>query len=476
MANELLGNAASAELTNLEQMMSGGLPKNEPTTIMAPQTTTPRPPIQYQQPNLPSGVSGNFQSSGERIRAQKQQLFGSLATIVKSGNDYIQQKKMRGLESDVERLLSAQSGLTEAQTTGDKTAIARNTAIINDIMSDPKKAKMLAKAFNIDLLGGGKNKAENQALFNAWKSFNADQKAGKPTGLNPNAQALLSRMPLRQQINPELAIRAQMVKDKLIPEANKLVEEYGKNVRALQTAQTAADKQKSVEKIAQGLIDAKKYGIDKQMMDDIIKSQGMLQAANIHAHAMIQAHTIDANKAITVMDMHMKELETVAGMNIQGRKDIADKANYQKQLKTAVDSLDKQYKTLQDKAKANQDFIAKSKKILQDEPNFFQKYWPFGQGAKKEGLGNTEVWDLQRKIQMAGQENDTINAQMKDLDNRREAIYKTFNIQPPPDTSSNVGADGSIDTTKDSFWGSSSNMGGGDITIDLSEPAAQPEQ
>src|SRR5215831_12178270 len=154
MAEEdILAAAASAT--------QGMIPQQGPLTGFMPEAPKVSLPPTFQPPELKQ-ASGEFATSGGRKRADRQALIANTVNLVKSGADYIQAQKQRKLSMSIERLISAQEGLSEAQASGDQEAIARNSAIINDITSDPKMIKQLQKAFNIDLFGNGKNKAENQ--------------------------------------------------------------------------------------------------------------------------------------------------------------------------------------------------------------------------------------------------------------------------------------------------------------------------
>jgi hypothetical protein len=240
------------------------IPQQKDLTSFGPQPLTQPPPMPHVNMDAlrPQVAQGGFASSGARKRADKQAIFNNIANLVKTGSDYIEAKKQRNLSMTIERLMSAQEGLQEAKDSGNQEGIAKNTAIINDLTSDPKVAKQLQKAFNIDLFGNGKNKSENQALVDAWKGYN-QKKQTDPSALNPTAQRLQASQPMRQQLSPEAQAQAMAIKAGLVPKAGEILKASFENLRTLQTAKSSEDRNAILDKIGQDRVNAVKYHADK---------------------------------------------------------------------------------------------------------------------------------------------------------------------------------------------------------------------
>jgi len=215
---DILAQSAS----NVVNRMTGG--PNEPLLGLQPQVQKPTLPPLYQPPPPQFAQAGKeFESVGARKRADREAIISNIANTIKAGTDYIEAKKQRGLQMDIERLLSAQQGLAESQQIGDQAGIAKNTQIINDIVTDPKKAKQLEKAFNISLVGGGKNQKENQAFSQAWMDYQKKQQAGDRTALSPQAQRLISSQPQRLQLSPQAQAQAAAIAAGLSPKAGEIL-------------------------------------------------------------------------------------------------------------------------------------------------------------------------------------------------------------------------------------------------------------
>jgi hypothetical protein len=222
---DLLSMAASASLPQ----QGGNNPGGGMTTMGPAPLAMPTPLPQFKPPDIKYGQAGNeFSTVSGRKRADKEALFHGIASTIKSAGEYIQAKKNRVLQTSIENLMSAQQGIEEAkqllqQNPNDpkaKQAIETNTQIINTIAADPKIHKQLEKAFNIDLFGNGKNKNENKALIDAWKSYGEKQKAGDKSALNPMAQRLMQSQAIRQQLTQAVQQHAAMIAARVSPDAN----------------------------------------------------------------------------------------------------------------------------------------------------------------------------------------------------------------------------------------------------------------
>lgn len=325
---DLLSEAASAT----QQMTPNAGQTGQSFTSMQttlPPMPTPMPRFQTLTPVYPQ--TGGFPSVGARKRADRQAILQSVAGIVKSGTDYLAAKKQRALTNDITRLMEASSGRQEAQqilqsdpnNAEAKKALAQNTAIINDIMSDPKKVKQLQKAYNIDLFGGGKNKSENQALIKALQDFQAKQKTGDTSALNPTAARFMQSQPMRQQLNPEAAAQANAIKQGLLPNANAVLKANVDNYKTIQSAKTAEERSAAIDKAAQIRADAS----DR-------RTQAIIDAANIRLGGQQYAADVRAAAQVKVAGMVAKTWTE----RIQAMQDIAS----MKQGNTVIGNMSKE--------------------------------------------------------------------------------------------------------------------------------------
>lgn len=296
--------------TQAASATQGSIPQRQGLTTFGP-SAIPMPPalVRFQPPQMQQArPTGGYGSVGERKSAQKEALFHNIASLIKAGGDYIQQKKMRSLSLDLQNLMEAQTGITEAQqilqqdpnNTAAREGLARNTQIINTITSDPKKVKMLQKAFDIDLFGTkGKNKNENMALQQAMKEFAQKRQAGDQSALNPIAQRLMQSQPWRTQLNPQAQVEAEAIKAGLIPKANEVMNAYAKNLDALTKAKSAEDRTAAmrehnqiIKENAKLIAYSRTFAAGKQVEVQTLKNMAakdrdavMVEVANIHAAA-----------------------------------------------------------------------------------------------------------------------------------------------------------------------------------------------
>lgn len=334
MADDLLEQAASATQGMIpgggqQGQQGGGMTTFGPTPIVQP------PPIpRFQPPPDQSGRQTHFDTVGSRKRADKQALFHGIAGFVKSGSDYIAANKQRALSMDIEKLMEAQQGMQEAQqklqaNPNDpeaKKALETNTSIINVLTKDPKKAKLLQKALNIDLFGDGKNKKENMALIEAWKQYDAKQKAGDKTALNPTAQRMQQQQPNREQLSPEAKQQEAAVKAGLVPKAGEILKANAENFKTLQAAKTGDERAASVEHAAKIRASAERYHADKYLDAMNIRVGGMQYAADVKARS-------ERYKADSVAQSWGKRIDAMTS--------IASDKNLNEKTKTIFSSMAK---------------------------------------------------------------------------------------------------------------------------------------
>lgn len=304
------------------------------------QPINPTPPVRMQQSSAQI-PQGSFNSKGERVRAQKQALFGGIADITKKASDFFEDKKIRAMQMDTERLTSAMQGLNEAKASGDKEAIEHNTKIINDLMTDPKKVKAFQKAFNVNLLGESKDKEspEYKGMIAAYKKFGEDKAAGK-SAVNPMAERLMGQMPQRIQANPQIAAQASMVKAGLIPSANaQLTADVAIN-KQLSDAQQKGYDRASKEGIAQTLANTKDKSIAASIQRANIAAVGRQGAAEIAAKAV--QHRADKQYDGVMNNPHWEVLKQKAAADDKSIQSIISMTDKQmKALEVTKKELDK---------------------------------------------------------------------------------------------------------------------------------------
>lgn len=278
----------------IQEMMSnqGGLPKGiSPTSMQStiPTPQAPQAPVQASGGQIPQG---SFQTSGERKRAESQSMLNNIAEFTNKATAYVHEKKVRAMQADVERVLTAFTGMQQAQASGDQAALKQNQQILNDLFSDPKKVKSFEKAFSVKLLGDDKGKAtpEHQGLMKAI----ADFKKSGGQGLNPIAQKFQNSMPVQQGMNPQLAAVAQLIKAKILPEANEQVKAQTESMKQVSETLRAGFNAESKEKIAGMLVDSKDRATNSAILRTIMQEHGRLGAAEILGRAQVQRANIMA--------------------------------------------------------------------------------------------------------------------------------------------------------------------------------------
>jgi len=411
----------------LSMAASGSLPQPQQTpnnmTTMGPaplQPPAPQPHLQMPLPQQPK-QQNSFDSVGARKRYDHQQALSGIAQMVKAGGDYIQARKNRALQSDIDRLLSAQQGLEEAKSNPNdpksQEAIAHNTAIINDITSDPKKSKQIQKAFNIDLFGGGKNKNENKALVDAWKGFQEKQKAGDKTAMNPVAQKLMQQQPMRQQIDPQAQIQAQMIKAGLLPNANAIMKAQSEAMKTMTEAKTAQDQIVGRQKAAEALALARKYGGDKALEAANVRAFGTQQAALIR----FQADTLKA-----------KAMLQAVGMRVDAMKEIA----HSKQGDKGIQNLYKESTIL----KQQSDALIKKRKDMEDQLNkYAASSGMWGKVIGAMGMGSKSTMTAEEAKKMGQDllqikiEQNSVDGKWRDIQMRSD-MYVKMGTMPDPTT------------------------------------------
>jgi|SRR5882757_1705030 len=190
---------------------------------------TNRPQVILPQPRVPKQIpmgqsTGNVQAttqSGQR-RNDMNSLISSVGNIVKTGINKKREKDEQGLMHDLAIIQAASSNPEDPH----------NKLILDQMMNDPKVVKRLQKALGYNPLAGEEPSPEAKTLmkFGAQvKQKQAIQTQGsqpqsngqQPQGGTPQQggamQNLMSRMPNTQQINPTVAMQAELIKAGILP-------------------------------------------------------------------------------------------------------------------------------------------------------------------------------------------------------------------------------------------------------------------
>lgn len=402
------GGAGSGGQDILHQLLAkatnnGGVMGSDSLTSFGPQSITPRPPTQMQTPDKAFAIpQGSFQTVGERKRADRQALFGGIASFVKSGVQAVQDKKTRALTMDIERLMSAMDGLKEAQASGNKEAMMKNAQIINDITSDPKKAKQISKAFNIDLMGGGKNKTENQALYNAYKGYQEKQDKGE-TPLNPNAQRLQASMPEREGLSPQAAAHAQAVKAGLEPSANVQIQAAAKAFDVLTKSKDTQERTSALTDIAKNYAQLRDQASKRQFESNMARTMKLGEIADVR----FQADKYRADTMYEATKLRVDALKDMLGAKKGG---------------ILFGQLDKRYKDLQNNIKISQKEIADNQKELDKESA--SPWYKEMVGINKTNLDDPAIKKLNDQIKIQQWNLSDYEKQKQDLDQKMDVLMK----------------------------------------------------
>lgn len=333
---DILSDAATAT----QGMIPGGGQTASSLTGFGPTPMVQPPPIpRFQPPEQQFGKAGNeFSTVSGRKRADRQALISNTVNLVKAASNFQQDKKDRALSMDIQTLMEASQGRNEAmqilqdpnstpqQKQEAQNALKINTSKINSITSDNKKVKLLQKAFNVDLFGGGKNEKENKVFMNAMKEFNEKQQKGDTSALNPIAQRLMGSQPVRQQLNPEAQAQAQAIKAGLLPKAGEVLKANVEMYKTFQGAKTAEERNTALLQAA-----------DIRAKAESEHAGAIVDAANVRALGQQAAAEIRSRAQIKIAQMNAGTWDK----RIAAMTSIADDKNTNEQTKTILGSVSK---------------------------------------------------------------------------------------------------------------------------------------
>lgn len=323
--------------TNVDQLNIPGMAADPLAGGNIPTLTTNRVPPTY-TPFIPQmgGASTDereFQTKSGNRRIAANNMFSNIGGLIGTAIKNDQAKKARNVQMDVEKLFTAYQGLEQAKqdpnSPESKEIIQKNTQIINDMLSDPKKRKALEKAFNISFVGNDKNanSPERQGFNKAMQEW---EKEGK-TGLNPYGRRFQDMQPMVKGVNPALAAEAELIKAKVIPSADT-------RLRAV----------------------ADKYVADMQykgrMASETLRANGqlnlfMLRARSAQDLEMLKRAGVDTTEHLK----HLNRLSEIGAIHNHALNEISLKAQADIGIKVIneaekeIGELDKQSKIIQDR-------------------------------------------------------------------------------------------------------------------------------
>lgn len=213
-----LATSDTSGLTSMQPNLQPTAPIQRPQQPMQPQQKVTGaapgtgPMIREQRlQNLTNSVSNLANQIGQQVQAKKNreytQVVGQFVSLTKGINDaksqlqqgqqLVQQAQQ---EQDPQRKAQMQQqGQQMVQTA--QQALQQNMANYNDIVNDPKKHKVITKAFGID--DKNANTPERQAAIKAIQQQNQ--------GMSQQGANVMSRMPQTQQLSPQAQAQSQAV-------------------------------------------------------------------------------------------------------------------------------------------------------------------------------------------------------------------------------------------------------------------------
>ena len=189
-----------------------------------PQVILPQPRVPQQIPmGQPTNQVQATTQAGQR-RNDMQSLISSVGNVVKAGVNKKRQKDEQSLMHNLAVIQSAASNPDDPH----------NKLILDQMMNDPKVVKQLQKALGYNPLSGEEAPPEAKTLQKFGAQLQAKQAIGQQgqgatqtqqgalqvqQGSQPGQgmRNLMSRMPNTQQINPVVAMQAELIKAGILP-------------------------------------------------------------------------------------------------------------------------------------------------------------------------------------------------------------------------------------------------------------------
>lgn len=255
-------------------------------------------------------------------------------------------EKNRRLAVDIEHIYGAVDGMQEAQAAlqqdpnnaDAKATLQKNQQLIDSILSDPKKRKQVAVAFDINFTDPSKNdKPEHQAMKMATESYSQQLAKKLPTRLAPNTAA-------QEQL--KIAVQQNKQLGEQLNQAGKIQElQTLNNIRQ----QGADEKERHNEAIEQTATD--KLVQQKQLREETLANQWKIaqnstntriKVASIAAASHIQGVQMTTENRLAVVDK--MQADPVHAAKVY-QKNLEDQTNLVKWIPQAINQADQLLKT-----------------------------------------------------------------------------------------------------------------------------------
>lgn len=308
------------------------------------------PPIHSQAGDV-SGMMVNPSTIGGPAHNARVSMAQTIGNVVSQALNRHEDKEARDLSFDIQTIESAYNTLNDPNATPQEKQMA--TQQLNTITSDKGRMKKIQKALNIQFFGGEdkrtnvEKKAVQMAGIGTHNQGGGQQQQAQPqqqqTGLNPQAQQLMQRMPSQLGTSPATLAAMEMTKSGMMPSASDLLkyasdQQYYK-VMEDKMGKEAATKMAQLQEKYQK--DAGELWIQLQKEQDRNKqSELLLKMRELHENNLIAMH----NMSIDVMRERL-----------EGQKDSALVGNLYKASKATNDQI----KTLQTARAAAQKIATK---------------------------------------------------------------------------------------------------------------------
>jgi hypothetical protein len=308
-----------------------------------------------------------YASTGARKRADTEGVFQGMSKLLHAAQDKHYQMKVQKLQKDYETLSGAMQGYNEAKASSNQEMMEHNANIINTIVSDPKKAKELSKAFDVNMnpMAQGKGKEKPNPAHDALKAaFTKDQQAFQKgeTKLMPQAQAMMRQMPQTLQPDPRYQAYLQSLQTGASPKAGEMLT-FAKDMiniseRAAAHKMTSEDKLKLGELLAKSM--TQRASIQQTSM--LIRTMEQIKGAKERMEILTNSYKYRADKSLEGVQDRTKVM-------IDKLKDNKDS----KDLVTALKGLQDTSKTINDEMKiAQKNHDAKKMKQLSQQADIIK--------------------------------------------------------------------------------------------------------
>ena len=328
---------------------------------------TPALPMGPANPAMPGIPQGNFGSTGEMKRAEQQNLFQSIGSIVNTATQRHYEQKVQKLKQDVELYINAVRGYNEGMTTGNKELASHNAAIIKKLMADEKVSKALSKAFNVDLNPMEQKKKEKKPSAEAdavKKAFQENLQKSMKQNPELGVRGNVMRMGTPQNLgpNPQAAMIERLTQSGVLPKMAEELKFYSDLQKIAEQAQTRRLDDATKLKLGQMLVDS----ANNKNQQYAIRTLLQFVSAEDRTDALKAASKYQADKRLAgVQDRDKILKDTLAARTAKG--DASQKDKYYETMRKDLNDKTTNIKAriTADKAKGDTNALAADTAELQ---------------------------------------------------------------------------------------------------------------